>query len=255
MNEEMISKLQEYSFSEKESKIYLVMLELGTCIASTISRKTWINRTTVYTVLEDLKRRWVISEMVRNDVKYYSAANPESILAWIEKKAESFKLLLPELLNINSKYWNKAKIKYYDGLEWVKGAYYEVLNEGYNMIEPYLSIYWVNDNVNPEIIRFFEEEFVAERKKCPTKSKVITTKRSLNDDYFDIGTSEETYDSVTIEHPAIDIADDIMMYWENKVGIFMYSWSDLSAMIIESESLHKTFKSLFNIIWDSNKKK
>lgn len=254
MSQELINKLQSYWFSQKEALVYLVSLELWTSLASTISRKSSINRTSVYTILDDLKKRWLISEVIQNDTKYYSALNPENILNNLEKRASSFKEILPDLLNIDSKYWNKAKIKYFEWLEWLKTAYYEVLNEGYNMTEPFLSIYGTNENIDKNIVKFFEEEFVKERNKCPTKSLAITTIKGKKDDYFNIDKSDTIQESITIEHPMIDIADDIMIYGWNKLAIFMFSKNELSAIIIESQSLFNTFKWLFYLIWDIYKK-
>lgn len=251
--QELTQKLQTFWFSQKESQVYIILLELGASIASTISRKSELNRTSVYTILDDLKKRWMVSEIIQNEIKYYSATNPESILNNLENKFNSFKEFLPDLLSLDSKYWNKAKIKYYEWLIWIKTAYFEVLNEGYNMSEPFLSIYGKNDWIDEKVEKFFTEEFVKERKKCPTKSLVITTKKSMEEDYFDLDTNNPLYEKIFIQNNRIDFADDIMVYGWNKVVIFMFSKNELSALIIESQSLFNTFKSLFYIIWDMYK--
>lgn len=251
---ELTQKLLNYGFSEKEAIVYLSVLELGKSIASTISRKTWINRTTIYTILEELKKRWMISEIIQNDIKYYSTTNPENILKNLENKFNSFKEFLPDLLNIDNRYWNKAKIKYFEWLIWLKWAYYEVLDEWYNMNEPFLSIYGKNDGIDEKVEKFFNEEFVKERKKCPTKSLVITTKKSVEEDYFDVKNEDSLYERIYIQNPRLDFADDIMVYGGNKVVIFMFNKNEIWAIIIESQSLHNTIKSLFYIIWDNLKK-
>ncbi|MEI6774592.1 MAG: helix-turn-helix domain-containing protein [bacterium] len=57
MNTELIPILQSYGFSDKEAKIYLTTLELGSSIASTIARRSEIKRVTVYALLNDMKRK------------------------------------------------------------------------------------------------------------------------------------------------------------------------------------------------------
>jgi sugar-specific transcriptional regulator TrmB len=57
MDTSLLITLQEYGLSEKEAKVYLTILELGTNIASTIARRSEIKRVTVYTILDDLKKK------------------------------------------------------------------------------------------------------------------------------------------------------------------------------------------------------
>ena len=57
MNSELVSTLQAYGFSDKEAKIYLVALELGSSPASAIARNSGIKRVTAYTILKDLKNK------------------------------------------------------------------------------------------------------------------------------------------------------------------------------------------------------
>lgn len=254
MNKEIIEKLCNFGFSEKEATIYVVLLEYGTSIASTIARKTGFNRTSVYTMLNDMILRWLVSEFIQNDIKYYSAVNPDNILNNLENRASMFKDMLPSLFALDSKYGNKPKIKYYEWLTWIKSAYYEVLNAWYHMEEPFLSIYWINENIDENVVKFFNEEFVKERKKCPLKSLVITTSKTMKEDHFDIQKDKKSYESIEISHPTMDIADDIMIYDSNKIALFSYSKGELSAMIIESRSLYNTFRSLFYFIWDNYKK-
>lgn len=47
--------------SEKESLVYLSLLQLGSAPASVIARRTMIKRVTVYSVLKDLERKQIAS--------------------------------------------------------------------------------------------------------------------------------------------------------------------------------------------------
>ncbi|USN54328.1 MAG: hypothetical protein H6765_07295 [Candidatus Peribacteria bacterium] len=60
MDEKLIAVLKRYGLSEKEAKIYLTTLELGSAPASTIGRRAGIKRVTAYALLQDLKRKQIV---------------------------------------------------------------------------------------------------------------------------------------------------------------------------------------------------
>jgi sugar-specific transcriptional regulator TrmB len=98
MDANLLITLQNYGLSEKEARVYLTVLELGTSIASTIARRAELNRVTVYTLLEDLRRRGITNEIKKDNIKYYNAVGPELLFNQLEKKYEDFKQKLPELV-------------------------------------------------------------------------------------------------------------------------------------------------------------
>ena len=49
----LTQSLQQYGFSEKEAKVYLASLELGTAPGSTIARHAGEKRVTVYAILKE----------------------------------------------------------------------------------------------------------------------------------------------------------------------------------------------------------
>jgi sugar-specific transcriptional regulator TrmB len=53
----LTNTLQHLGYSEKEAKVYLALLELGTSPASTIARFIGENRVTVYSTLKILTKK------------------------------------------------------------------------------------------------------------------------------------------------------------------------------------------------------
>jgi sugar-specific transcriptional regulator TrmB len=53
----MITTLQQYGFTEKEAKVYLACLQLGSAPGSTIARYASEKRVTVYTILKELVKK------------------------------------------------------------------------------------------------------------------------------------------------------------------------------------------------------
>ena len=55
--------LKKIGFSEKEAVVYIKLIQLGPQPASVVSRNTEINRTTVYDILEGLKKRGIVRSL------------------------------------------------------------------------------------------------------------------------------------------------------------------------------------------------
>lgn len=58
---EIADVLQKIGLQQKESAVYLALLELGTADVSGIAKKAGIKRPTCYLVLDDLKNRGLVS--------------------------------------------------------------------------------------------------------------------------------------------------------------------------------------------------
>jgi len=114
MNSDLIAYLSNYGFYDKEAKVYLTMLELGSSIASTMARRTEINRGTTYSILEDLKRRGIVNDMPKDGVRYYSAISPEILFKQQEEKYENIKSQLPEIMAITNKFGSKPKTQFFE---------------------------------------------------------------------------------------------------------------------------------------------
>ncbi|MBS3122169.1 DUF2250 domain-containing protein, partial [Candidatus Woesearchaeota archaeon] len=85
MLEENLSKL---GFSPSEIKIYLHLIQSGCSYPKKISTETKINRTNVYEALDRLMSKGVISYIIKNNIKWFEAKKPQSLLTIIKEKED-----------------------------------------------------------------------------------------------------------------------------------------------------------------------
>ncbi len=128
--------------TKNEHDIYLFLLEHGHTIASMVGKRLNINRVTAYASLRSLKKKGFVNSFLKNNVTYFEAATPEDIVALCHKQVvtqlaiqQEAEELLPALREIQSKKQKpvlevKGEMKYYQGLEAVKGLIDETLQEG-----------------------------------------------------------------------------------------------------------------------------
>ena len=85
MNERI---LQEAGLTKGESKVYLALVLLGESSVTPIAREAKVSLSKIYEILENLIKKGLVSSIVKNNVKHFSAAEPERILDYLEKKKE-----------------------------------------------------------------------------------------------------------------------------------------------------------------------
>ncbi|MFW5702904.1 MAG: helix-turn-helix domain-containing protein [Candidatus Dojkabacteria bacterium] len=94
---EIINWLKKIDISEKESLIYIKLIEIGPSTVSTISKRTGIPRTTVYENCDKLIRRGVIAKTVSGGRELLEAESTAKLLSLIEAEKVKANTKLYEL--------------------------------------------------------------------------------------------------------------------------------------------------------------
>lgn len=121
--------LKEAGLTEGETKVYLALLELGSTTSGPIIEKSKISRSIIYTILEKLIEKGLVSFIIKEKTKYFQATSPNKILDYIEerenklkKSKENIEKILPQLL-LKQKSFGKNEAQIYIGTKGVRTAY------------------------------------------------------------------------------------------------------------------------------------
>ena len=95
--ENVQESMKELGFTDNESKIYLILVRAGALTAAQISDKTKIHRMNVYSLLERLQEKGLISFSLTGKRKYYQAANPKMLLDLEEERKKKIAHIVSEL--------------------------------------------------------------------------------------------------------------------------------------------------------------
>ena len=80
--------LKKLGFSDKETEIYLTILQQGKIAPADVAKLTKINRSTVYDVSKELIRRGIIAEDLGSSVRYFAARPPQDLEVLTQKEEE-----------------------------------------------------------------------------------------------------------------------------------------------------------------------
>jgi len=107
MKREILEKL---GLTKSEIDIYLALIELGNSLASKIAKKCALHRTNVYDSLDKLIKKGLVSFIIRENRKYFFAAEPKKLLKILEGKKEEIKKEENELKGIISELKKKKQL-------------------------------------------------------------------------------------------------------------------------------------------------
>ncbi len=249
MDDKLITVLQEYGLSEKEAKIYLVTLELGSAPASTIARRAGIKRVTAYALLQDLKRQEIAQSVEKGGVTNFQVIDPNKLLKRLETKYQKLQEQIPALVALADQYSNKPRIQYFEGVAGIKQMYEDLLVNN----ETICSFLWTQE-LPVEVSDFLYNNFLPRRIKQKIKAKVILSSHQENKKYAGLD-KKALKESFIIDNKLFEIANEIDLYGPGKVMFAMFTADEMSGVIIHSPKLYKTLKSIFDLIWTTQTKK
>ena len=124
-----IETLKQLGLSDNETKVYLAALELGQATVQELGKKSGVKRTTVYTAIDGLKEKGIVSQIKKGAKTFLIAESPEILGQIAERRAQMFKESLPELKSIYNITGNKPKVRFYEGQEGYLAVYGNILKE------------------------------------------------------------------------------------------------------------------------------
>lgn len=97
---ELSAALQNIGLNAYESEVYLALLRLGRSTAGPIIRETKFHRQVVYTALERLESRGLLSFVMRNNRKNFSPLPPDDLLRKEMQRFRAFSSAIPQLKSL-----------------------------------------------------------------------------------------------------------------------------------------------------------
>jgi sugar-specific transcriptional regulator TrmB len=233
--------LEKFGLTQTEEKVYLALLSLGNSPAADVIKKIQLHRTTVYDVLERLISKGLVSYIIQNKIKSYSAANPSKFLdIALEEKKEAeekqnlAKRIIEDINLIRQSTKTKSIAQIFVGSQGKKTIMQDIIDEGEDFID------FAGGGRFEDDLSLYTKQWANQRVKKNIKAKLIFPKGAKDVPIWKMNKikfMEKEYQSPTAT-----------LVYGNKTAIFIHEEPEL-IILIESEQLAKSYKNYFNILW------
>lgn len=239
-------------FSEKEAAVYLASLELGPGAIQEIARKSQISRSTAYAVIESLAKKGLMSVLTKGTKRYFSAVEPEKLMALIDVKQkelairrEELKSVLPDLRNLAELTRGRPKIKFYDGKQGIRKIQDDILKtKNLGTVEEFVPL----DDAYQLFPSHSRDHRYEMGKRISAPERIIYTSKRGEILPKKKGPIEARF----ISPEKFPFKTEITIY-ANKTAMVSFG-RNLTGMILENEDTANTLRCIFNLLWQTLKK-
>lgn len=243
--------MKELGLNNSESKVYLKLLEIGSCKAGRLAKETGLNRTTIYKALESLIEKGLVGFVVKENRKYFEPSDPKNLLHGIEKeeeklkrKKESIKKTIPKLSKLFEINKEELEANVFKGSKGLKTVFNDILKT-LKKEDEYL-VFGVPE-LAQQFLGYFEE-FNKCLKKNKVKGKIIFDERATKN----INSCKKYgYEVRTLNKEFMSPAE--VNVYKDKVAIVLWSKTPI-AFLIKNKEISNSFKTYFELLWKIAKK-
>ncbi len=246
-----ISILEELGLTEKEAKLYLALLELGQATSSDLIKKLDYYSKTVYELLEKLMKKGLVSYVIKSNIKYFGAVNPEKFLDILKEEENDIKIkenkikeILPKLKQLKELNKEKQEASIYYGKKGMKSVFEDTLKQKDEILV------FGGGGKSKEFLEHYYDLWNRIRAKSKIKLRLLWNEnlRDKQDSIKNIKFYNLKFLPREFENPAP------AMIYKDKVAITVWSKEPI-AILIKSKEVNKSYRNYFELLWKIAKKK
>lgn len=237
-------------FSEKETLVYLALLELGKRTVTPIARKAGINRTTVYDILDSLSAKGLVSISGKQPLQEYLAESPGKIIKLLEEQLQKDQAaimlaqnLVPQLKSMHN-VSDRPQVRFYEGRAGLEQVYEDTLSS-HETILAYANVNEMHAAMPDYFPKYYQRRT---HKGINIRAIIPSNKAGLERVSKD---KEEARESALVPEDKVYFSPEINIY-DNKIMIA--SWKEKLGIIIESKEIADAMKTIYELAWAESKR-
>jgi sugar-specific transcriptional regulator TrmB len=246
---------EKLGFTTKEIKAFLSLAEVGKATASVIGKKSGIPRSTVYTVLEGLMERGLVSLEHSSGTAYYVANDPSSLGRMIDKEEEDLKekrKTVNELIEaitpyIKSSSHSLPKLQYFEGKRNVENMLFRYLQPWRKSFAPandFTTWGFVDHSLHSEYKRWTLHRIGLLKPGGDEKIKLFSNREALDQQLKKRFPERE----IKILPKDIEISCSVLLYGEYII-MLMTREKPHCAFQLHNPVFAKNLRSVFKLLW------
>ncbi|MBI4713848.1 hypothetical protein HY771_01545 [Candidatus Uhrbacteria bacterium] len=240
---DLIKGLGAYGLDDKEVKVYLAGLELGTSTVLGLSRRTELPRTTLYPILERLVRHEVFRLGKDKKTTVYIAEPPDNLEMVMRERGKLFSKTMPLLQMLKDTVEEGPGVTIYEGTDGFKRMWKQLFQSGVKEYRLITTGVGLLDYVKEHYI---VSRVIAERIKRGIKSRQLIplsrdAKKIVQKDKEELRESRFLPEGIVLPATIIAFAGNVA---------FITTRKENTMIILASGDIARSYETLFDLIWD-----
>ncbi len=248
---ELIDILAEYGLSDKESKVYLSMLELGPASVQDIAKKAGVNRATTYVMIEALKKRGLMSTFEKGRKTVFVAESPDKLkrladteLHAAQEKEDRLASMMPNFMALfNSSSQEKPAIRFFEGEEGFK----DVRNM-YAQTKDEMLCFLAVDEAVEEYNKRVDEQGRIELNNNLRGRNIVAIKQGSKLPWVNL----KNFPTREIPYSDFPFSGEVIFFDGNKVTLDVMKTKPI-IFLIESKEIYNLLRAMFESAWKVGK--
>lgn len=237
--------------NDNEIIIFSELLTIWSSVASTLSARTKINKSTVRYICQNLEKKWLIFSIKKDNTFVYTAESPRRLYSLLKEdkrklqiKEDNIAKSIEYFEQLKNAKTTLPKVSFYQWQEWLEKLYEKILD--YNQPIDSFEDNWEMFKSIPDFVKYF----ISERKKRKIYNRVICPSNNT----INIESEENLRSVINIDEKLFPFTWDIKICADH-VSIMSFKKNNSVAISITDEDIANNFRVLFNFIWEKYKNK
>jgi len=241
--------LQEIGLTNSEIIVYTALLRTGSIKVGQLMREVSLHRSRVYEAINRLIEKGLVSYVIKENIKYFEASDPERLLSYIEEQREklnekekSIKEIIPELKKQISPLMPHAEAHVLLGPEGFKTMRKDVLK-----VDQDLYLIGGKGKEDKVHLKYFYPQFEKLRVKAGIKWKILYDHEAKGKPITEAPLTEKRFLPKEYSTPTV-----INVYGDRVVSVLWKGDNPLCFMIINKD-IADSYRKWFDLLWKSSK--
>ncbi|MFA5021178.1 MAG: helix-turn-helix domain-containing protein [Patescibacteria group bacterium] len=251
---EIPALLRNFGLSDKETAVYLALIELGPSSVRVVADRAAINRGTTYDILRALIAQGLVTYFHKQTKQFFVAEPPEKLLNAIDDREEKLAAVkndiresLPRLQAIFERSGNRPAVKFYEGERGMKQILQDILETMKGRADKTYFVYSSGTAEDRKHLYAAMPEFNKKR----TDKKIIVRVISLGEAGGIFGLDERRQ----IPGVSADLKMTHELIYGGKIAhIGLDDAGNSVGVVVENESIYGMQQRIFEFNWQAIKK-
>jgi len=241
--------LTSLGLDKNESAAYLAMLEFGPASVLQIAKKSGINRSMLYDILDSLISKGLVYKSIRGKKVRFVARQPEALQNLLAEKMEKLEKLMPSLKALSEKGEYKPAMTFHEGLKGIKQVYLGAVHSKEKKLYAFVGVESLLSKTKV-LEKFWDEKFKIERKKRNVFGQLLVPDNAAGR-AFQKKDNQNFRESRLVDAAKYNFPAEVLMY-DNIVAFISYTQHEEFAMAIESPAIAQTLKMAWQFMWEAS---